>query len=94
MSSCGKRFQWLVQIGGVERDIRHAVLENAGTIISFRVGAEHAPYLEPGSQQLIDRTDLGQLANHRIFIKMMIDGMPSNVFSATTLKPWQARPSD
>jgi len=52
------------------------------------------PYLEPGSQQLIDRTDLGQLANHRIFIKMMIDGMPSNVFSATTLKPWQARPSD
>jgi len=32
-----------VQIGGVELDIRHAVLENAGTIISFRVGAEHAP---------------------------------------------------
>src|SRR5262245_13454426 len=23
------------------------------------------PYLEPGSQQLLDRTDLGQLANHR-----------------------------
>jgi len=30
----------------------------------------------------------------RIYTKMMIDGMPSNVFSATTLKPWQVRPSD
>jgi hypothetical protein len=29
----------------LDPDIRHAVLGNAGTIISFRVGAEDAPYL-------------------------------------------------
>src|SRR3984957_8642359 len=35
--------QYLNQL---EPEIRHAVLGNAGTIISFRVGAEDAPYLE------------------------------------------------
>jgi type IV secretory pathway TraG/TraD family ATPase VirD4 len=32
----------------LERDIRHAVLGNAGTLISFRVGAEDAPLLARG----------------------------------------------
>ena len=30
----------------LEPKIRHAVLGNAGTLISFRVGAEDAPYIE------------------------------------------------
>ena len=34
--------QYLHQL---EPDVRHAVLGNAGTIVSFRVGAEDAPYL-------------------------------------------------
>src|SRR6202048_600547 len=35
--------QYLHQL---DQDVRHAVLGNAGTIVSFRVGAEDAPYLE------------------------------------------------
>jgi hypothetical protein len=35
--------QYLHQL---EPDIRHAVLGNAGTLVSFPVGAEDAPYLE------------------------------------------------
>ena len=34
--------QYLNQL---EPDVRHAVLGNAGTIISFRVGVEDTPYL-------------------------------------------------
>jgi hypothetical protein len=76
--------QYLHQL---EPEIRHAVLGNAGTIISFRVGAEDAPYLEQEFQGRFDQTDLAQLGYHRVYIKMMIDGTPSNPFSATTLEP-------
>jgi type IV secretory pathway TraG/TraD family ATPase VirD4 len=77
--------QYLHQL---DPDIRHAVLGNAGTIFSFRVGAEDAPYLEQEFQGRFDRTDLAQLANHCVYIKLMIDGAPSNVFSARTVRPW------
>jgi type IV secretory pathway TraG/TraD family ATPase VirD4 len=66
-------------------DIRHAVLGNAGTLISFRVGAEDAPYLAREFSGVFDETDLVQLPNHRIYLKLMIDGMPSVPFSAITL---------
>jgi hypothetical protein len=80
--------QYLHQL---EPDIRHAVLGNAGTIISFRVGAEDAPYLEQEFQERFDRIDLTQLGNHRIYLKLMIDGQPSRPFSATTLEPSEPR---
>src|SRR5262252_68274 len=76
--------QYLHQL---EPDIRHAVLGNAGTIISFRVGAEDAPYLEHEFQGTLDQKDLAQLANHHVYTKMMINGMPSTAFSAITLRP-------
>jgi DNA helicase HerA-like ATPase len=68
-------------------DIRHAVLGNASTIISFRLGAEDAPYMEREFLGRFDQIDLMQLRNHRIYLKLMIDGMPSLPFSASTLKP-------
>jgi type IV secretory pathway TraG/TraD family ATPase VirD4 len=76
--------QYLHQL---EPDIRHAVLGNAGTIISFRVGAEDAPYLEQEFQERFDQIDLTQLGNYHIYLKLMIDGQPSRPFSAISLKP-------
>jgi hypothetical protein len=80
--------QYLQQL---EPEIRHAVMGNAGTIISFRVSAEDAPYLKQEFQSRFDQADLAQLANYHVYIKMMIDGMPSIPFSAATLAPfrWQ-----
>jgi hypothetical protein len=69
----------------LDPDIRHAVLGNAGTIISFRVGAEDAPYLARGFAGQFNETDLVQLPNYRIYLKLMIDGSPSRPFSARTL---------
>ena len=74
--------QYLHQL---EPDIRHAVLGNAGTIISFRVGAEDAPYLAREFQARFETIDLLQLENQHIYLKLMIDGMPSKPFSAVTL---------
>src|SRR6266853_16484 len=74
-------------------EIRHAVLGNVGTIISFRVGAEDGPYLAKEFQEEFDAMDLIQLANYRVYIKLMIDGTPSKPFSAQTL-PRSSEPPD
>jgi len=67
--------------------VRHAVLGNAGSIISFRVGAEDAPYLVRELHERFGEIDLLQLPNYRIYLKLMIDGTPSTPFSAVTLGP-------
>jgi len=76
--------QYLHQL---EPDIRHAVLGNAATVISFRIGAEDAPYLEREFVERFEQIDLMQLPNYRIYLKLMIDGMPSRPFSAVTVMP-------
>jgi hypothetical protein len=76
--------QYLAQL---EPDVRHAVLGNTGTIIAFRVGGEDAPYLAREFKARFEAVDLMQLENHHIYLKLMIDGMPSKPFSAITLAP-------
>jgi hypothetical protein len=76
--------QYLNQL---EPDVRHAVLDNTGSIISFRVGVEDAPYLVREFHERFAEIDLLQLPNYRIYLKLMIDGTPSTPFSAVTLDP-------
>jgi type IV secretory pathway TraG/TraD family ATPase VirD4 len=78
--------QYLHQL---DPDIRHAVLGNAATVIAFRVGAEDAPYLVREFVERFEQIDLIQLPNYRIYLKLMIDGMPSRPFSAATLPPME-----
>jgi hypothetical protein len=70
----------------LDPDIRHAVLGNAGTLISFRVGAEDAPILAKEFQPEFDVRDLLNLPNHSIYLKLMIDGTPSVPLSATAIR--------
>src|ERR1700692_2321684 len=76
--------QYLNQL---EPPVRHAVLGNTGSIISFRVGVEDAPYLVREFHERFAEVDLLQLPNSRIYLKLMIDGTPSKPFSAVTLDP-------
>jgi type IV secretory pathway TraG/TraD family ATPase VirD4 len=69
----------------LETDVRYAVLGNAGTLISFRVGAEDAAYIEREFQPTFQAQDLIGLPNYRIYLRLMVDGEPSKPFSATTL---------
>jgi Type IV secretion-system coupling protein DNA-binding domain len=68
-------------------EIRHSILGNIGTIISFRVGAVDAPYLVKEFQEEFETEDLVQLANYHVYLKLMIDGTPSKPFSAATEEP-------
>jgi hypothetical protein len=71
----------------LDEKIRAAIFGNAGTIISFRVGAEDAKYLAREFSPTFEEKDLVSLPNHHIYLKMMIDGNTSNPFSAVTLPP-------
>ena len=76
--------QYLHQL---EPDVRHAALGNVGSMISFRVGAEDAPYLAREFQKKFDGSDLSQILNYHIYLKLLIDGTPSAPFSAVTVRP-------
>ncbi len=69
----------------LEPDIRHAVLGNAGTLISFRVGPEDAAILAKEFAPTFGVHDLLNLPNHHVYLKLMIDGVPSGAFSAASL---------
>lgn len=73
--------QYLFQL---EPEIRHAVLGNAGTLVSFRLGAEDAGYVSREFDSRFEVGDLLNLQNHHVYLKLMIDGQPSRPFSATT----------
>jgi hypothetical protein len=68
-------------------EIRHAVLGIVGTFISFRVGPEDASNVVREFQSSVfEQEDVINLENYRIYLKLLIDGMPSWPFSAHTLK--------
>jgi hypothetical protein len=65
----------------------HIGEDSSSLIISFRVGVEDASYLVREFQPKFEVLDLLQVPNCRIYLKLMIDGMPSKPFSAITLDP-------
>lgn len=70
----------------LEPDVRHGVLGNVGTIISFRVGPEDAQVFAREFQPTFTEEDLVNLPNRSIYLKLMIDGAPSRAFSAETTR--------
>jgi len=75
--------------GGKSSRVRDAVFGNIGTIICFRVGAEDAEFLEPEFTPEITIEDFVNLGKYHIYLKLMIDGITSAPFSATTLPPME-----
>ncbi len=78
--------QYLSQIE--ETGVKEAVFGNVGTIIVFRVGAEDAEFFEKEFAPEVSARDLVNLPNHKIYLKLMIDGVTSKAFSADTLPPY------
>ena len=70
----------------LEPDVRHGVLGNVGTIVSFRLGPEDAQVFAREFQPTFTEEDLVNLPNRSIYLKLMIDGAPSRAFSAATVK--------
>ena len=71
----------------LEPEVMHAVLGNVGTLISFRLGPEDARMIGHEYDPAFVPLDLMNLPNHDVYLQLMIDGSPSQPFSATTLHP-------
>ena len=67
--------------------VRDAVFGNVGTMIVFRVGSDDADFLEKEFDPEFTPSDIVNLPNYKIYLKLMIDGVTSRPFSAKTLPP-------
>ena len=56
-------------------------------MIIFRVGADDAEFIEKEFEPEFTAQDLVNLPNYHIYLKLMIDGVTSRPFSASTLPP-------
>lgn len=74
----------------MEEPVMDAVFGNAGTIVSFRVGAEDAEFLEKWFQPDFMMNDIVNLGKRQMYLRLMIDGISSRGFSATTLERFPA----
>mgnify|MGYP001577277642 FL=1 len=80
--------QYIAQLGvGIEAKVKDAVFGNVGTIVSFRVGAEDAEFLEKEFSPEFLQGDFVNLGKYTIYVKLLIDGIASRPFSANTLPP-------
>jgi len=79
-------------IAQMEEKVRDAVFGNVGTMITFRVGADDAEYLEREFSPEFMTQDIVNLPKQNIYLKLMIDGVASRPFSAETLVPVKALP--
>lgn len=70
----------------MEEPVMDAVFGNVGTIISFRVGAEDAEFLEKWFQPDFMMNDIVNLGKRDMYLKLMINGVSSKGFSASTLE--------
>ncbi len=76
--------QYVMQLDEVVAD---AVFGNVGSMVTFRVGAGDAEMLEKEYSPTFVIEDIVNLPKFQIFLKLMIDGVASQPFSAATMPP-------
>jgi hypothetical protein len=80
--------QYIAQLVSKDSEaVRDAVFGNVGTIITFRVGSPDALFMENEFMPRFTPEDLINLPKYGIYLKLMIDGVSSQPFSAQTLGP-------
>ncbi len=85
--------QYIAQIGGSGEKykssgkpaIKDAVFGNVGTIMSFKVGAEDAEYLEKEYAPLLSQQDIIGIANYTTYCKLNIDNATTRPFDLKTI---------
>ena len=71
----------------MEEQVRAAVFGNVGTTVAFRVGPFDAEVLETVFSPEFMKEDLVNLGAYQLYLTLMIDGVGSRPFSATTIPP-------
>lgn len=76
--------QYIAQLSD---EVREAVFGNVGTIITYRVGSPDAEFLEKEFAPTFTMEDIVNLPKFNVYLRLLIDGVASQPFSAMTLPP-------
>lgn len=71
----------------LDPQVQSAVFGNVGTLVMFQVGARDAEVLEKEVKPTLSAYDLVNLPKYSIYLRLMIDGIETEPFSAVTLEP-------
>jgi len=71
----------------LDEKVAAGIFGNVGTICCFRVGAEDAEFLEKEFEPRFMQNDLVNLPKFQLYLRLMIDGLASNPFSARGIPP-------
>jgi energy-coupling factor transporter ATP-binding protein EcfA2 len=71
----------------VPEEIVKAVFGNVGTFIVFRLGANDAEIFNKEFAYLVKIDDFVNLPSYYVYVKLLVDGKPTNPFLAQTLPP-------
>ena len=74
-------------IDQMTEEVKGAVFWNVGTLVSFQVGHHDSAILAEAFSGDIEADDLMNQKKYTIYLKQLIDGMPSPIFSAATFPP-------
>ena len=80
--------QYVAQLDELVSD---AVFGNVGSIVTFRVGAADSEILAKEFAPTFIEQDIVNLSKFRVILKLMIDGVASDPFSAMTIPPIGSR---
>jgi len=75
-------------IDQMQESVRWAVFGNVWSIVSFQVWYHDASILKEVFAWEVLEEDLMNLSKYDIYLKQLVDGMPSNIFSAGTFPPY------
>ncbi|MBU2595743.1 type IV secretion system DNA-binding domain-containing protein [Patescibacteria group bacterium] len=73
-------------IAQIEEQIRNAVFGNAGTLVSFQIGAADAEYVAKEFEPIFGEEDLINVDKFHAYIRLLIDKVPAPPFSMRTIK--------
>jgi DNA helicase HerA-like ATPase len=75
-------------ISQLDEEVQNAVFGNVGTLATFRVGPMDTEVLRKMFAPTFADTDLMNLDKYHLYVKLMIDGVASDPFSAISLEPF------
>jgi hypothetical protein len=76
----------------MEDEVKSAVFGNVGTMVVFRVGATDAEVFEKEFAPVFTMDDIVNLSAYQVYLRLMIDGVGSQPFSARMLPPIEKPP--
>ena len=77
--------KWLGDSWWWKSDVKAAVFGNVGTMMSFKVGAPDAEFLEKEYAPVLSGQDIVWIANYKSYVKLNIDNATTRVFSMNSI---------